>query len=443
MRQSILKLIDKNQTNNLKHRLIKGIAGSFGLTIASTGLSFLTSILLARLLGTEGLGVYSYIFAWIGILSIPATLGLDKLFVREIAIYQTKSQWGLMKGLIGWANLIVLAFSMSLAIVAVIIFSQISTLSASVLAFAIASISLPLIALGNLRQGAMRGLHKVVLGNVPEALIYPSLFISLMIGGYLSLGQSFNVSVVLIIKVLVSLVIFILGTIWLDRLLPQQIKNIKPKYQISKWIRSALPLMFLGSMQLINAKTDVLMLGAITGTNAVGIYVIVRQGAQFILFLQGAANGVLAPQIASLYAQGKVKQLQKMISQSSAGVFLISLAIAFILIMLSPWLLQIYGSNFLAGREALIILSIGEIVNTLMGPVGILLTMTGHEKYTVMTVGSSAILNVILNALLIPQWGVNGAAIATATSIIVVNIVNVIVANKKLKIFSAAWGILL
>ena len=434
------KSSNKGKTDNLKQRLIKGVAGSFGLKIAATGLAFVTSVVLARLLGSEGLGVYSYIFAWISLLGIPATLGLDKLFVREIAIYQAKGEWGLMRGLLRWANLIVFVVAVSLAVTAAIIFRSIG--SGSIIAFAIASLTLPLISLGNLRLGAMKGLRRVVLGTLPEMLISPVLFIALLGCGYLWWGKDLNVSMVLGIKVAVSLVIFILGTIWLDRLLPNNAKQAQAQYQVSKWVRSALPLMFLGSMQLINTKTDVLMLGAISGTEAVGIYVVVRQATQLIIFLQSAANSVLAPNIASLYAQRKMQQLQRVITKSSCLVFLVSLFIAVSLIFLSSWLLPLFGSDFIAGRNALIILSIGQIINTSMGPVGNLLTMTGHENYTAITVGSSAVLNVFLNALLIPQWGINGAAIATASSIILVNVVNMFLVKKKLKISSTAWSIL-
>ena len=431
---------NQGKTDNLKQRLIKGVAGSFGLKIAATGLAFVTSVVLARLLGSKGLGVYSYIFAWISLLGLPATLGLDKLFVREIAIYQAKNEWGLMQGLMRWANLIVFAVSASLAIIAIIIFSNIG--SNSIIPFAIASVALPLVSLGNLRLGAMKGLRRVVLGTLPEALISPVLFIILLGCGYWWWDKELNVSVVLGIKVAVSLFIFILGTIWLNRLLPKDVKQAKVQYQASQWIRSALPLMFLGSMQLINAKTDVLMLGAISGTEAVGIYVVVRQATQLIIFLQSAANSVLAPNIASLYAQRKMQQLQRVITKSSCLIFLFSLLIAVSLIGLSSWILPLFGSDFIAGRNALIILSIGQIINTSMGPVGNLLTMTGHENYTAITVGSSAVLNVFLNALLIPQWGINGAAIATTSSIIIVNVVNMVLVKKKLKISSTAWSIL-
>jgi O-antigen/teichoic acid export membrane protein len=60
--------------------------------------------------------------------------------------------------------------------------------------------------------------------------------------------------------------------------------------------------------------------------------------------------------------------------------------------------------------------------------------MTGYQKYTFIGVAVSAILNIILNAALIPQWGAEGAAMATAISTVVWNILLVSFVQKKLNI---------
>ena len=76
------------------------LRGAFGLRLIYTGLTFLTSILLARVLGTTGFGTYTYAVVWAFLLSVPATMGFDNFIVREIAVYQTQSFWGLMRGIL-------------------------------------------------------------------------------------------------------------------------------------------------------------------------------------------------------------------------------------------------------------------------------------------------------------------------------------------------------
>ena len=430
------------RTKLLKSRLFKGAIGSLGLKIAATGFAFITSVVLARLLGSEGLGAYSYILSWIGLLSIPAVLGLDYLLVKEIAIANNRQNWGLLRGLLQWTNGIVILVSSAIAIAAGVAFYLLDTEASLHLPFYLALGTLPLNALGSIRMGAMKGLKRVVIGTIPEALISPLLFLVLIAASYWVWGSQVDVSLVMGFKVLVSLVTFAVGTLWLTRLVPAEVVKATPVRKDRIWLRSSFPFMLFGSMQLINAKCDVLMLGAIQGAAAVGIYSVVRYGTSFIVFVQGAVNSVLSPDIAALVDEGRTADLQKIISKSSAVVFAASLAIGLILIVFSTPILSLFGKEFVGGRDALIILSIGQLVNAAVGPVGKLLIVGGYENHTAISVAASGAINILLNALLIPQWGVNGAAIATATSIALVNLVNLYLVRQRLGIDSAAWSIL-
>ncbi|MGL4881586.1 MAG: lipopolysaccharide biosynthesis protein, partial [Waterburya sp.] len=152
-------LFAKEQQSSLKKRLIRGAAGTLGLRTAATGLNFITGILLARLLGASGFGIYTYAFTWTQLLSLGATLGLDKLIVREVAIYQNKSTWDLMSGLLRWGNQIVLAVSLGLALGAIGVAwgLNMQANSEQFLTFCVAMLLIPIESLRNLRLAAMRG----------------------------------------------------------------------------------------------------------------------------------------------------------------------------------------------------------------------------------------------------------------------------------------------
>ncbi|MBF2013970.1 MAG: flippase [Rivularia sp. T60_A2020_040] len=441
MLNRISAFINLGKADSLKRRLIKGAVGSFGLKIAGTGLTFTKSLMFARLLGTDGLGIYAYAMTWVALLSIPAKLGLSQLIVREIAIYQTQSAWDLIRGLLLWSNQIVLVVSIGLVLIAggIAWNSHLDTDSQMLLTFGIALISLPISSLTNLRLSAMQGLHQVVLGQLPEVLIAPILLIILTGSGYLIIKEDLSASWVMGMYVVAMSITFLIGAQLLNQALPQVVKDAVPKYQIKKWVSSGLPLMFLGAMHIINSQTDVLMLGAIKSSESVGIYVVVNRLSSLIIFVLAATNSILAPNIASLYAEGKIDKLQNIVTKTSRAVFLASLIITLNLIIFSYWLLLIFGSNFTQGKNALIILCIGQLVNAAVGPVALLLNMTGNENYTTISIGASAILNVILNILLIPQWGIEGAAIATASSMIVWNVISFVWVRNKLGIDSTAF----
>lgn len=442
MLKKISTIFTKGKTDSLKNRLIRGAVGSFGLKIAGTGLTFIRSLMFARLLGTDGLGIYAYAISWVGLLSIPAKLGLPQLLVREIAIYQTQSAWGLMRGLLRWSNQVVLIVSIGLALIAAGIAwnLQVDTNPQMLLAFCVALISLPIVSLTNLRLCAMQGLHKVVLGQLPEVLIAPLLLITFIGSGYLIIKEDLSASWAVGMHVLAISITYLIGAWLLNQALPKVVKDVTPKYQARKWLSSGLPLMFLGAINIIRSQTDVLMLGAIKGAEEVGIYTVVNRLAVLIVFVLVATNSALAPNIASLYAEQKIDKLQRIITKSSRAVFLTSLIFTIFLSIFGYSLLLMFGLDFTQGKNALTILSIGQLVNAVTGPVGLILKMSGHENYTAISLGGSAVLNVILNVLLIPQWGVNGAAIATTASIISANTLNAIWVYKKIGINSTPFS---
>ena len=83
---------------------------------------------------------------------------------------------------------------------------------------------------------------------------------------------------------------------------------------------------------------------------------------------------------------------------------------------------------------ALIILCFGQVVNIVCGSVGMILLMTGHQRYSILSVIAAVLLNAGLNLLLIPSYGLTGTAIATAGSMAAWNFIMYIFVLKKTRI---------
>lgn len=435
-------LSGKKITARLKGNIARGATGTFGLRMASTALSFIIGLLLARLLGSTGYGTYAYAMTWVGLLAVPGALGLDKLLVREIAIYKTKSEWHLMKGLLRWANRMVFIASAGLALLAAFIGYAFAGHHDSLVLVSIwiSLVSLPLITLTRLRQAVLRGFNRVIAGQVPEMLILPVLFICFVSVAYLLFGKGITAPWMLGMNVVATGIAFGVGTRVLLKTLPMQVRETFPSYNIREWIRSALPLMFITGMQIINARTDIIMLGAMKGPQEAGVYSVANRGAEFITFILLAVNTALGPMVASLYAEGDREKLQRIVTRSTRIILVFSLPIGIALIVFGHWFLLLFGEAFTQGRTTLSILSAGQLVNAAMGSVGPLLVMTGHERNVAIGVGISAALNLILNALLIPQWSIAGAAIATAVSMVTWNVLLAILVYRTIGIHSTALG---
>lgn len=436
--KSSSKLLQKVSPNSidLKSFLAKAIAGTFSIRILNIGLSYVISVFLARLLGADGYGSYVYGLTLIGFLQIPSLFGTSSLITREVAIYKTQEKWDLAKGIVRWANTNVLWLSFATTILAGLIIWQFQD-NFKVDNISVIFLSLMLLPLSNclkIRESQLQGIGHIVKAQFPDVVIRPILLIILFGSFYFLFKEEFNSTWAMGIYVLATGICLVVISLTVARVIPIKIAEAKPQYNRRFWFQEALPMVLINSMYLINNETDALMLGVLTSSTAVGVYSIANRGASLMNFILSVFNVSIAPTIASLYAAGEKEKLQKLVKRSSNLVFFSSLPIALVLIVFGQWFLGMFGQEFTQGQSTLTILCVGKLINASTGAIALLLNMTGYQKYTFIGVAVSAVLNIILNAALIPQWGAEGAALATAISTIVWNILLVIFVQKRLNI---------
>src|SRR5437763_16742943 len=111
-------LIGREESATIRSRLLNAAAGLISLRVVFSALSFLLTVVLARWMGPQSFGIYSYSFAWVVLLCIPAIFGLDQLLVRGIAGHVANSEWGRVAGLLQRSTRTVLAASISIVVLA-------------------------------------------------------------------------------------------------------------------------------------------------------------------------------------------------------------------------------------------------------------------------------------------------------------------------------------
>ena len=131
---------------------------------------------------------------------------------------------------------------------------------------------------------------------------------------------------------------------------------------------------------------------------------------------------MLAPRIAELYAAGDLRALDRLLGRLGRLVLAAGFPVVLGLVLFGRWLLLVFGADFVQGYALLVILSVGQLVNILVGPVATLLTMTGHERDALVGLGISALVKLLLGVALLPLWGAAGVAVAAAAGLIVWNV---------------------
>jgi len=167
---------------------------------------------------------------------------------------------------------------------------------------------------------------------------------------------------------------------------------------------------------------------------SVGLYSVAVQMAMVVNFTLIGLNQAIAPLVAERHDSNRSQELQKSLIRATNIATIGSLLIVAALVALGPIVLAIFGPEFSASYLPMIILAVGQLLNVASGPVGTLLAMSRRERFVGIGMSVSVVCNVLLNYFLIPAYGVSGAAIATAISVGIWNLLMVVFAKRILGI---------
>lgn len=424
MIQNLRSMLLRARGADLRAQVLRGGIGSLLVKVGNAGLGFVTAVVLARTLGADGYGVYSYAFALISLLSIPAQFGLPNLVVRETAKAHAMEQWGLMRGLWRWASGVVGAISLVIALVGGGILALCSEHfdSLKTATFGFGLLLVPLMALGNLRGAALRGLGQVVSGQLPEMVLRPLFLVLLVLSAAMFLPEGTLTAVnAMELHVAAAAAAFLIGAWMLKRMRPAPLRGAPvPAYNMGQWLKSALPLGLIGSMELLSSYTDILLLGLFVSAQDIGVYKVTTQLAVLVSFPVMAINMVIAPHVSRLYAVKDKQSLSRLVKTSVSASFAGAGIIALCLVLFGKTIIGLFfGPEFEGAYFPMLILCGGQLLLAAYGPLVTLASMTGHEYQTAGIIAIGAVVNIVLAVILIPWLGLVGAATATMLSLIV------------------------
>ena len=423
--------------------LTRGIVGTAGLRAAQAVLTLLTAVVLARLLAPEGYGAYSFAIAIVAFLAIPSELGVPSLAVREIAIANSRGDWPRMRAFVAWSHRNVAAVSLVVVLAAA---SVLYLLRGRVDGERLACLWLglllvPLVSLGALRSAMLQGLKKVVLGQMPEFVIRPAVFL-LLIGVLLVTGRAFESAAdAMALQIVALAVAFSAGLLLFARHRPAGLRVAARAAVDDVWWRSAIVFGMFAAMRLINGRTDLLALGLFHDDADVGVYRVAVQLATSIIFGLQIVTPIQGPHLAHIHATGDMEAFQRVVTRTSRIVFAITVpTFCAVVLFGKPIIALAFGSAYEDAYLPLVVLSAGQLVNACMGSVGSVLNMTGHERDTVRCLAAGAAVNVALNLLLTPQMGMMGAAVATSASLVTWNVLMWRLVRARLDVETSVFG---
>ncbi|HVM21669.1 MAG TPA: flippase [Sphingomicrobium sp.] len=395
--------------------LARALAGSAMVQFAGMAFAFLVGVQLARGLGASGFGYYGMAMAIITVATLPAAMGLPKLVMREVAAADARDDAPAVLGVLRWATRASWRMSLLVSLLvaggAAVAFARGST----VLGFAVlAGIPMiPLLPLANIRAGALRALHRVVLSQLVMVLLRP-MGLSILLFALLIANRPITAPGAVALTTLVAAAVLIAAQVMLKPRLPKAEPRLD---EHRSWLSSTIPMALSDAVQSLQWQLATIALGLLATAAEVGILRVATSTA----IVTGVPAIILAsavvPMFARLHAVGEHAQLQRL---ATLGARLQFTAVAMIVLPLmvgAEFLLStLFGPTFAPAAPTLRILLIGQLITTAFGANGALLNMTGHERRVTRGVGIGLALNISLVLLLAGHWGSVGTAVAVVAS---------------------------
>lgn len=404
---------------------------------------FAITFLLARLLGAENYGLYNLAVTAAMIAGAISVFGLDTTMTRYIAIMNGRGDkaglWGVIQVGVGAALLLSLVFSTGLFALAYPIATAIFHDSRLAPLLQVASLVVPFLTLSDVLAGATRGFKKmadtVIAQNIVQPILRLVLIIVVAVGGF-SLPMAILIFGIADLSASLVLLYFLHRRFNLRRSLAQGKRNTREILAFS------LPLGLSDFVTTFRSNIQTLLIGSLNTVRGVGIFSIANQVTLIGNIFHASMNQSARPLIAELNDQGNQKRVEQIYQTTTRWVVTMNLPLILIIVLFPGPIMSIFGKSFVAGAPALALMGLVNLVNVATGMCGTILDMTGHTRMklanTVVRVG----LAILANFLLIPRWGITGAAVAALIHEIIANSLPLVQLWILYRIVPYSWAFL-
>jgi O-antigen/teichoic acid export membrane protein len=391
--------------------------------VAGAGLAYGLQVLLARLLGASDYGIYTYVYVWVTFVSLLAGLGFPAASVRFLPVYQVKEDWPRLHGFMRSTSKFTYATAIAIALCAVVAAEALHAfgLLAHPAAIVLGALLVPALAGSMLYTEFARAGNRVGIAFIPAQIARPAL-IGIGAGGLFALrgslatGGALGATLVAAYAVLAVQYALTRRVFHAPHTDPRQ-----PVVELREWFGVGITLLAASAFIITLLQVDIVIVGAFRGSRDAGIYAAASKTATLVAFVIMAVNAAAAPQFASLWALGRVEELQRLVSKLAGLIFWPSLAISVGIAALAGPLLSLFGPEFREARPALLVLIVGQLINAAAGSVGYLLTLTGYHREATRALGLSALACILLAAAGVWAFGLVGAALGSTIGFLLWN----------------------
>ncbi len=423
----------RNRISGISRQSLVYFAG----TIFTAAAGYFFKIYLARRLGAESLGLYALGMTIIGFIAVFNSLGLPMAAARFVAAYCAKREYSQLSCFLRGSLGLLTGTNVFLALVVVLAgpwlavrFYHAPKLSPYLWGFAaIMLLGVLNMFLGQVMAGYRDVARRTLITHftgTPANIAMAVVLISLGFGlsGYIAA----QIASALLVLCLLS------ASVW--KMSPAEARSARPGVQIKREVVAFSTVAYgIAGLQFVLSQTDKIVLGYYLDARQVGIYALAMALVGFVPIALDSVNQIFSPIISELHAAENHALLQQLYSTLTKWVMVLTIPLAITMIFFANNLMSIFGPSFRSGAAVVMIGAAGQLFNCGVGSVGFLLLMSGHQSELMKIQAANAVLMVGLNIVLVPRFGVAGAALATTLTTITTNVWALRSVRRILKVF--------
>jgi O-antigen/teichoic acid export membrane protein len=289
--------------------------------------------------------------------------------------------------------------------------------------FRVLSLAIPFYALIAVTTSVAQSFRRIDYQQAIKNILNPLLNILFVSSAFIF---GYRLSGALLAFVLAGLCTAALGMYVVWRVFPAIISDIKPIYEYKSLLAYSVPVFLAGLATLMLTKVDRIMLGYFCRVEDVGIYSAAAMVAFKLPIFINSFGVIFNPIISYLHRQNLIEQISRIYQVVTKWTFTLTLPFFLLIVLFAPQIMSFFGQDFTLGTGSLLALSLSQLLNVSVGPVNFLLIMTGRQNLAFFNTIVLSLLNIIFNFVLIPRYGILGAAIATGSSICLYNLLSLL-----------------
>ncbi len=403
---------------------------SFGV-----GLNYVYSICLAHMFNAETFGLYTLGLAAFNVLSVVSVAGLDRAILRSIPAADEGNQTILvgpmakhiagMSLIIGcFVGLTLLGLSSSLSMK---IFNKPELTSVLVLF----SFAIPLFALSTVLLSTLQALQdnrwRSFVKYGCEPLVKFGLTVVFVWLGWGISGALAAFGIALCLTV-------VLAYIPLRHYVSTDCTSFQSKEFNKEVLRFAAPLLGALIVASLATRSDIFVIGYWLQPDQIGFYGAAFQTASIIALILSSLDSVATPLISRAIAGGHKEDLQSLLQFVLRWSVTISLPVFLIFVLFPTEVLSIFGDRFQQASSCLVLLAMSQIINAASGSSNTALVLAGYSGMVMWNSIGLGLIQIVLNVLLVPLYGIIGAAVGTAMALILMSVVRLCECSLLLKV---------